>query len=67
MSEKREILDFIEDAIGAMEKAERFASGMSYEDFVKDEKTAFAVIRAIEVIGEAIRDCYDKNRKNGLF
>ncbi len=54
MSEKREILDFIEDAIGAMEKADRFASGMSYEDFVKDEKTAFAVIRAIEVIGEAI-------------
>ncbi len=45
MSEKREILDFIEDAIGAMEKAEQFASGMSYEDFVKDEKTAFAVIR----------------------
>ena len=38
-----------------MEKAERFASGMSYEDFVKDEKTAFAVIRAIEVIGEAIK------------
>jgi len=55
MSEKREILDFIEDAIGAMEKDERFASGMSYEDFVKDEKTAFAVIRAIEVIGETIK------------
>ena len=55
MSEKREILDFIEDAIGAMEKAERFALGMSYEDFVRDEKTAFAVIRAIEVIGEAIK------------
>jgi uncharacterized protein with HEPN domain len=46
MSRKRELLDFIEDGIGAMEKAEQFASGMSYEDFIKDDKTVFAVIRA---------------------
>ena len=55
MSEKRELLDFIEDAIGAMEKAEQFASGMSYDDFIKDDKTVFAVIRAIEIIGEGIK------------
>jgi len=28
---------------------------MSYEDFIKDEKTIFAVLRAIEVIGEAVK------------
>jgi uncharacterized protein with HEPN domain len=28
---------------------------MSYEDFKKDEKTIFAVLRAIEVIGEAVK------------
>ena len=55
MSEAREIIDFVEDAIGAMEKAERFVAGMSYEDFKKDEKTVFAVVRAIEVIGEAVK------------
>ena len=55
MSEAREIVDFLEDAISAMEKAERFVAGMSYEDFVKDEKTVFAVLRAIEVIGEAVK------------
>ena len=33
MSEAREIVDFVEDAIGAMEKAEHFVAGMSYEDF----------------------------------
>ena len=38
-------MDFIEDAISAMEKAEQFISGMSYEDFKKDDKTIFAVIR----------------------
>jgi len=55
MSEEREIVDFLEDAMGAMEKAERFVADMSYEDFIKDEKTVFAVLRAIEVIGEAVK------------
>src|SRR3972149_4134255 len=55
MSEVREFVDFLEDATGAMEKAERFVAGMSYEDFIKDEKTVFAVLRAIEVIGEAVK------------
>ena len=50
MFEKREIVDFLKDAISAMEKAERFVSDMTYEDFVKDEKTIFAVIRAIEIV-----------------
>lgn len=55
MFEKREFVDFLEDAIGAMERAERFVAGMSYEDFKKDEKTVFAALRAIEVIGEAVK------------
>ena len=55
MSEEREIVDFLEDAMGAMERAERFVADMSYEDFIKDEKTVFAVLRAIEVIGEAVK------------
>ena len=29
MSEKREFIDFLNDAIGAMEKAERFVADMS--------------------------------------
>jgi len=28
---------------------------MTYEEFLKDEKTIFAVIRAIEIIGEALK------------
>ena len=55
MFEKREFVDFLEDAIGAMEKAERFVADMSFEEFMKDEKTVFAVLRAIEVIGEAVK------------
>jgi uncharacterized protein with HEPN domain len=55
MFEKREIIDFLQDAINSMEKAERFVSEMTYEEFINDEKTVFAVIRAIEIVGEAIK------------
>lgn len=54
MFEKRQTIDFLQDAISAME-AEQFVSDMTYEEFVKDEKTIFAVIRAIEIIGEAVK------------
>ncbi len=55
MFEKREIIDFLHDAINSMEKAERFVSEMAYEEFINDEKTVFAVIRAIEITGESIK------------
>jgi uncharacterized protein with HEPN domain len=55
MFKKREIIDFLQDAISAMNKAELFASGMTYDEFINDEKTVFAVIRAIEISGEAIK------------
>jgi len=55
MYNKREVIDFLEDTLNAMEKAELFITDMTYEEFLKDEKTIFAVIRAIEVIGEALK------------
>jgi uncharacterized protein with HEPN domain len=67
MSEEREIVDFLEDAMGAMERAERFVADMSYEDFIKDEKTVSAVLRAIEVIGEAVKHMPMDFRMNFLI
>ena len=55
MFKNREVIDFLEDTLDAMEKAELFIADMTYEEFLKDEKTIFAVIRAIEVIGEALK------------
>lgn len=55
MSKDREVIDYLEDALKAMEKAEAFTLQMSYADFIKDDKTIFAVIRAIEIIGEAVK------------
>jgi len=52
---KRDFRDYIRDIIDAMDKAISFVQGMSYEEFVRDDKTLFAVIRAIEIIGEAVK------------
>jgi uncharacterized protein with HEPN domain len=55
MSKKRDSIDFLEDAVTAMEKAEQFVAGISYGDFIRDDKTVFAVIRALEIVGEATK------------
>ncbi|MBS7651202.1 MAG: DUF86 domain-containing protein [Halobacteria archaeon] len=52
---KREFLDYVEDIIGAMEDALSFVEGMGYDDFAKNKRTVYAVIRAVEVIGEAVK------------
>jgi uncharacterized protein with HEPN domain len=52
---KREIQDYLQDIIEAMDAAESFVEGMSFEDFQADRKTIFAVTRAIEIIGEAAK------------
>jgi uncharacterized protein with HEPN domain len=55
MKAKREWLDYINDILDALEKIENFTAGFELDSFVKDDKTAFAVIRALEIIGEAAR------------
>ena len=51
----RNFLDALRDLIDAMDKAESFVRGMRYADFREDVKTIFAVIRALEIIGEAVK------------
>jgi uncharacterized protein with HEPN domain len=47
--------DNLRDILVAARNAARFASGMSESEFLADEKTQYAVIRALEIIGEAAR------------
>lgn len=53
MRRKRDYVDYLQDILGAIEKVERFTEGMDFRQFSADDKTVFAVIRALEVIGEA--------------
>lgn len=52
---KREIKDYLQDILDAIDAAESFVEEMSFEDFKQDQKTIFAVTRAIEIIGEAAK------------
>ncbi|MCX7856161.1 MAG: DUF86 domain-containing protein [Anaerolineae bacterium] len=52
---KRDYRLFLEDILAAMDAIERFVEGMSLEELYQDDKTASAVIRKLEIIGEATR------------
>ena len=52
---ERTHVDHLEDIRDAAAKAQQFVDGMTYEAFADDEKTVFAVIRALEIIGEATK------------
>ena len=47
---------YADDIIEACGKIRRFTAGMSFESFVNDERTCDAVIRNLEVIGEAAKN-----------
>ena len=61
---KREAGDYIEDIISTMGKVIDFVKNISYEEFTRDDKTVFAVVRALEIIGEAAKKIPDDIRKN---
>jgi len=60
---KREIGDYIQDIVDAMQNAIRFVNNMSYDDFADDAKSVYAVLRAIEIIGEATKNIPDEFRE----
>jgi uncharacterized protein with HEPN domain len=55
MITERTFLDYLEDILDGIEKVGQFVEGMSFDQFADDHKTSFAVIRALEVIGEATK------------
>jgi uncharacterized protein with HEPN domain len=52
---ERGYVSYLEDIFTAMGAAMRFTHGMTYEAFVADEKTVYATVRALEIIGEAAK------------
>jgi len=50
-----DFLDFIEDILDAMDKAEILLADVTYDQFAGDFRIHYAVVRALEVIGEATK------------
>jgi uncharacterized protein with HEPN domain len=55
MSERRLITDYLDDIHNAIAEVEEFTCGMDYKAFAADKKTVNAVIRSLEVLGEATK------------
>ena len=52
---KRDYLDYIQDIFDSIKEVEMFIKGFDYDAFEKDRKTVNAVVRSLEVIGEAVK------------
>lgn len=46
---------FLEDILEAIDKIRRYTAGLSQDTFRRDDKTLDAVVRNLEVIGEAVK------------
>jgi uncharacterized protein with HEPN domain len=53
----------LEDIIQAIAKIQRYTAGISFQQFSKDEKAVDAVVRNLEVIGEAVKRIPDEMRQ----
>jgi uncharacterized protein with HEPN domain len=60
---KTEFLDYIEDILDAMDKAEILLKDVPFEEFERDFRINFAVVRALEIIGEASKRIPDQIRQ----
>ncbi len=59
---ERGVGDYIQDIIDAMNAAGSFIENMSYDEFINDQKTVYASIRAVQIIGDAAKKVPDAIR-----
>ncbi len=52
---KRAWRDYVTDILTAIQEVDDFTRGMDYEEFAGDKKTVNAVVRSLEVMGEAAK------------
>jgi uncharacterized protein with HEPN domain len=62
-AQERSPIDYLNDIRDASEKAARFVSGLTFEQFQANDEKVYAVIRVLEVIGEAAKSVPTPLRK----
>jgi len=63
MSVDRLVADSLRDILDAARKARDFVGRMNRAAFGQDDRTSFAVIRALEIVGEAARRIPEEFRR----
>ena len=59
----RDLRLYLTDILIAGEKILRYTKGMNFENFVADERAFDAVIRNLQIIGEAVKNIPDDVRE----
>jgi uncharacterized protein with HEPN domain len=59
---KRQLEDYLQDILDAIAAIEQFTSGIEFDTFSQNLEKVFAVSRAIEIIGEAVKRIPDAVR-----
>lgn len=52
---ERDFVDYLEDILENARKLKEFLGDQPFESFKTDEKTQYAIVRALEIIGEAAK------------
>lgn len=59
----RAYADYLRDILDACDKIQRFMAGITFDDFARDDEKAYAVMLALEIIGEAAKQIPAAERK----
>jgi uncharacterized protein with HEPN domain len=51
----REFRDYLNDIIEVIDDIQNFTENISFKDLENDKKTLYAVIRCLEILGEAVK------------
>jgi uncharacterized protein with HEPN domain len=52
---KRTFRDYVEDILTSFEETQEFTQGLDFDAFARDRRTVNAVVRSLEVMGEAAK------------
>jgi len=66
MSE-RNLLLFLNDILKSIQKIQKYTKGKTYDDFIQDDLLMDAVVRNLEVIGEAVKNIPQSFREEHPF
>ena len=61
---QRDFADSLQDILEAIGAIERFTAKVNLENFVQNEEKCFAVEKALEIIGEAVKNVPDFVRRD---
>ena len=60
---KRDLDIFFKDILEAIGSIKEYTHGMGYEEFIQDKRTRDAVVRNLEIIGEASKNIPDETKE----